>query len=551
MLMAIIATSLKNYFWFGLEVPFTLKLLTFLLLGLTAIVISFLIRTRLNAINAHITPLVWLFAIWVVLSLPIVAFQYFGYHKAEIKLSKSAQFSNRPNIILVTFDALRTRDMSVYGYHRETTPFISDWARSASIFTKLEASSTYTTPSVASLMTGKRVWTHHTFQNEGSKPDKSYSESLPALLKKNGYYTTAFIGTKPATASQLGIDHSFDLSPYASDFISPSSLLGHVNKLLYTLFSDKFRLYNWIVKKDFVFYPVLRLVSRKVLKTESPPYNVFYRFLVSLRTQMGEPFFTWIHLHPPHDPYLPPEPFIGMYDASSELRTKADQAKLVSGIGHVTVNEDVQDIISTLRARYDENIRYCDYEFENFITQLSSIKLLNKTVIILSSDHGESFEHNVLGHGCLDLYEEVTNIPLIIKVPGETENRVIRDEVSQIDIPPTILDFAGISIPSWMEGRSVRPLIYGNSLMSEPVFSMALFNNKVGQKISNGTIAVWESNYKLIHYIDGNKSLLFNLRDDPQEMNDLCYDELGVHDHLLNLIQDNLKKANEKIAAEK
>jgi len=484
--------------------------------------------------------------------MPIAAFQYSGHHKeAAFEVSSGTPSTTRPNIILVTFDALRARDMSIYGYERETTPFISNWARSASIFTRLEAASTYTTPSTASLMTGKRVWTHHTFHNEGSRPDKSYSESLPSLLKKNGYYTAAFIGTKPASVTQLGIDHSFDLSPYASVFITPHSLLGRINKLFYKLFSDKFRLYNWIVKKDFVLYPVLTLISRKVLRTENPPHDVFNRFLLSVRTQMEEPFFTWIHLHPPHDPYLPPEPFMGMFDASPELRTKEDQAKLVSGIGHVTVNEEVQDIINTLRARYDENIRYCDNVFENFIIELSSIKLSNKTIIILSSDHGESFEHNVLGHGCLDLYEEVTNIPFIIKVPGKTENKVIRDVVSQIDIPATILDFAGISIPSWMEGRSVRPLMYEESLRSEPVFSMALFNNKVGQPISNGTVAVWEGNNKLVYYIDENKSLLFNLKSDPYEMNDLCYDEPEVRYHLLNLIQDNLKKANEKIAARK
>jgi arylsulfatase A-like enzyme len=550
-LMSIIAVIVKNYFWFGLTLSFTLKLLLFLLAGFIAVVIAFLIRHRSGVINEHITPLVWLFGIWFILSIPIAAYQYVGNHKVGYEASINAQYSKfdnaRPNIILVTFDALRTRDMSVYGYHQETTPFISNWARSASIFTRLEASSTYTTPATASLMTGKRVWTHLTFHNEGSKPDKSYSESLPSLLKKNGYYTAAFIGTKPASVTQLGIDHDFDIAPFASDFITPHSLLGHINKLLYKLFSDKFRLYNWIVKNDFVFYQVLTRVSREVARTAHPSYDVFKRFLLNVDDHHDEPFFAWIHLHPPHDPYLPPEPFMGMFDASLELRTKERQEKLVSGIGHVAVNEETQGIINILRARYDENIRYCDNEFKNFIKELSAKNLLNNTIILLSADHGESFEHNILGHGCSDLFEEVTNIPLIIKVPGNTENKIFGNVVRQIDIPATILDFAGIPVPSWMEGRSVRPLIYGENLISEPAFSMALFNNKVGQQISNGTIAVWEGNYKLIHYLDKNKSLLFNLEKDPYELDNLFDKEPIKGQNLLTLIKDKLSLANRNI----
>ncbi|NIR07741.1 MAG: sulfatase-like hydrolase/transferase, partial [Candidatus Aminicenantes bacterium] len=76
-----------------------------------------------------------------------------------------------PNIILVTFDTLTARDMSVYGYGMPTTPFISKWAKTASLFTKLEAEGNITTPTTASLMTGKRLWTHQTYHVENaSKP---------------------------------------------------------------------------------------------------------------------------------------------------------------------------------------------------------------------------------------------------------------------------------------------------------------------------------------------------------------------------------------------
>lgn len=546
--ITVIALHIKSLFWPALGVTLALKLLVLFLAGLIAIIAAFLIRNRSRIINEQITPLVWLFGIWFMLSILIAGYQY---HDVEIEAPKDTQYSisgkSRPNIILVTFDALRARNMSVYGYHLETTPFISAWGKSASVFSRLEASSTYTTPTTASLMTGKRVCTHQTFHNEGYEPDRSYNESLPSLLKKNGYYTAAFIGAKPATVTQLGIDHDFDFAPYASDFITPHSLLGHFDKLLYKLFSHKFRLYNWIVKKDFVFNQFLTLLSRKVMRTKQPPDDVFNRFLMKFNGHHEDPFFAWIHLHPPHDPYLPPQPFMGMFDASSQLRTKESQREWLDGTGKVTVTEEMQDVVNTLMARYDENILYCDNTFENFIKELSARNLLNNTIIILSSDHGESFEHGNLGHGTLDLFEEVTNVPLIIKVPGDTENKIIGNVVEQIDIPATILDFAGIPVPSWMEGRSVRPLIYGENLVPKPAFSMALFNNKVGQQISKGTIAVWKDDYKLIYDLDNKKSLLFNIKEDPDELKNLYEKEPEVSKHLINMILDNVNKANEKI----
>ena len=412
-LIATMTLSIKTLFWQLLLVSFATKLLILLLIGFTAFIVTLIFRNRPGTINERITPLVWLFGIWVMLSVPIVLYQLLGTQEIIGDIPKDTQSSitvkSRPNIILVTFDALRTRDMSVYGYDRQTTPFITEWARNASIFSRLEAESTYTTPTTASLMTGKRLWTHQTFHNSGSKPVRSYDESLPSLLKKNGYYTAAFVGAEPATANQLGIDHDFDFSPFASDFMSPRSLLGYIDKLLFQLFSDKFRMYDWVTKKDFVFNRVMMYFSRNIIKSESPLDIVFNRFLLHFDDRLKEPFFTWIHLHPPHDPYLPPKPFMGMFDASLELRTKKNQGKLVNGTGIMSVTEATQATVDTLRARYDEDIRYCDNQFEIFIKELSTRNLLNNTIVILSADHGESFEHNILGHGCLDLFEEVTD----------------------------------------------------------------------------------------------------------------------------------------------
>ena len=522
---------------------------------LTAVYLTWLLRNKPGIIHERITPLVWLFSICFILSVPLVVYNTWT-KQDDTGVSQKDSLSSiadktRPNIILVTFDALTIWDMSVYGYHRPTTPFISEWAKGASLFKKVEAESNFTTSTTASLMTGKRVWTHQTYHVEGSKPVKGNSENLALVLKKNGYKTMAFVVNPFASVKTLGIANGFEIAPVATKFSKPSSLFGWefgiINVLLYQLFGDKIKIHDWIVKKDFILFRLLNAISRNVSKTEVPPEKAFKRFLEVIDDNTPEPFFAWIHLFPPHDPYLPPEPYMGMFDSSAELRRLKSQEQLT----YQYFSQEMQPAVETLRARYNEFVRYCDKQFEDFIAQLAKRSKLKNTVIILSSDHGESFEHGYLTHGNEHLYEQVTNIPLIIKEPYHTEGRIIHELVEQIDIPPTILELANIPVPSWMEGRSLVPLMRGKRLLSRPAFSMNFEKNPSrGHQITKGTIAVWEGDYKLIHYLEEKKSLLFNLKKDPRELNNLFDKEPEIGKHLLSLIQDNLKKANERIGRE-
>jgi arylsulfatase A-like enzyme len=534
-----------------LKLPFYSKLLLPVIAAAIAVIAAWILRKRPNFIDEKITPLFWLFGIFNIIALLIVAFQLFVNSDVKEHIQKGPASANAnknsPNIILVTFDALTTKDMSVYGYSRETTPFINEWAKSAVKFSRLKASSTFTTPATASLMTGKRVWTHQTFHQEGSKPVGHFTESLPLLLKNSGYYTMSFIQNDAASARVLGIDNSFHFSPPNYAFYTENSLLGRINRLLNILFADRFKLHDWIIKDDFILNKIIRYFPMEVFKATTTQDNAFKRFLTAYDDNPNKPFFAWLHLNPPHDPYLPPEPYMGMFDPSLELRTAKSQSRLIGGEGRVAINDETPATIDILRARYDEFIRYCDREFEDFTGQLAARDLLRNTVVILSSDHGESFEHNTLGHGSLNLYEELISIPFIIKEPGNTNGKTIDDTVEQIDIPATVLDIAGIPVPLWMEGRSVMPLINGSMDFYKPAYSMALFTNTVGQEITQGTIAVWEGDYKLIHYLDTNKSLLFNLKLDPHELNDLWDKEPEKGQHLLSLIRENLDKANRNL----
>lgn len=523
----------KRVIWGGVPLPPYVKLIIILGGTLAVLFIDWLLHNKFDLIQSRITPLVWIFGLFVVMSVPLV-----GYHMynmtwkqksekvyPEFIVSSEANIT-RPNIIFITFDALTTKDMSAYGYQRPTTPYITEWAKKASIFTGVKAASNWTVSTISSLLSGKRVWTHRVFQPYGYKIDKGATENLPRLLKQNGYHNMAYIANLLAPYSSNGIDDYFDIIYKSIKFRHELGIDGFIELKIYEYFGDEFSLSDWILKHDFIFGKFMRYVSGSLLKRSKGSFyydirKMFDTVIEDIDKNPPGPFFVRVHTWQPHAPYLPPEPYEGMFGPLG------------------------QDYY-TSRDRYDELIRYCDEEFKTFINGLTIKGKLNNTVIIVSSDHGESFEHGYQEHGGPYLYEQVTSIPLIIKEVGQEEGRVIDDLAGQADITATILDLARIPVPTWMEGRSLMPLMQGKKRTERPVFSMNFEQNPSDVRITKGVIAVWQDNYKLIHNLETKESLLFNLEHDPGELNNIYDKEPEVGQHMLKLIFDNFIKINKK-----
>lgn len=547
------------------EALFVVKLLAIALVTIVSLFLTWCLRGKAESwvadVHERITPLVWLFGICLLVSVPLV-----GYHAWINTLDKtvlqnvvesSAAGRDSPNILLVTFDALTTRDMSAYGYFRDTTPFIKEWAKEASVFTNLKADSNWTPPTTTSMMTGKKVWTHLEFHEKGSSLASNNVESLPYQLKKNGYFNMVFIHSFIGLVEKMGVFRSFDIAPR----VLPGTISGNIRKII-SVYVSNIKNYDWIIAGDFPAGKLLLKATSDVSELTTTPEDVFNRFLRLIDNKNPEPFFTWIHFYPPHFPYLPPAPYAGMFDPSPKLRKYRNQIDFKEQLEEAkylphTYKEfpkGLQPDVAVLRARYNEYIRYCDEQFKKLILELEARGKLENTVVMLSSDHGESFEHNYITHGGQHFYEPVTNIPFIVKEPGQTEGRVIDNLTEQVDIPATVLQLAGIPVPSWMDGRSLVPLMRGESLPEKPVFSMTFQINptRAGriEQITKGTIAVWEGDYKLIHYLETEESLLFNLKNDTDELNNIVENEKEIGQHLLNLINENLEKANKRITRE-
>jgi arylsulfatase A-like enzyme len=361
----------------------------------------------------------------------------------------------------------------------------------------------------------------------------------------------AFIANDIASVKKLGMHESFHVRPSYSETLDPSSLYGFLRKYLFKYFGAKIKLHDWILKEDFLLRSILpEDIFRYPYKTEFPVEQVYDLFLNEIKGNTGKPFFAWIHLYPPHAPYLPPEPYMGMFEPSAEYRTAKSQYSLINP--RYFTREQQRDA-AIVMGRYDEFIRYCDKKFEYLIKELNSINGLENTVVILSADHGESFMHGYFTHGSHFLYEEMTHIPLIIKKLDQSEGRIIDIPVEQTDISATILDLANIPVPSWMDGRSLGPAIRGEEFQPVPVFSMSLETvHMLGQQeISKGVFAVWQNDYKLIYYPTSETSMLFNLKLDPNEQNNLLNSEAEVGRRLLGLIQDNINKVNKRFNGEK
>jgi len=516
------------------------------------------LKEILYGFNTRITPLVWIFSFLLIFSLPFLIFKKDSIKTYAAASNVSVNFSNknRPNIILVTMDALTAKDMQLYGYERATTPFISEWAKDALVFKRVYSTSNWTTPTTMSIMTGQLPWTHRIWYEPHYYPVVNYKNNFPLILKENGYEIYGFVQNNLAHPRILGIGDVFSIKDEAYTFLIPDK--RWVNKLL-KFFNERRIATEMIIENNPVFKPInlqaphyiayVRLILYKSLIRSEVVYN---RFLEHLDHNLKQPFFVWIHVFPPHDPYFPSESYRGVFGDAERFNTREKQ--LESDLLYKNYEPQRQNDVDIIKKRYDEFILYSDQQFKLFLASLSKIIDLSNTIIILSSDHGEIFSHGYAAHNGTSLYEPLVHIPLIIKLPDNTKGKIIDTPVTQIDIAPTILELAKVSVPDWMEGQSLLPLIEDKPFKQRPIFSMQLLRNPAigNHPITKGTIAVWDGDYKLINYFgEENKLLLFDLKTDPFEIQNILNERPEVARRLKRLIDENLSLANKKITQPK
>ena len=446
----------------------------------------------------------------------------------------------RPNIVLLTIDALSAPHMSLYGYSRPTTPEIAQFAQGAVTFDRAYANGNFTTPGVATILTGTLPWTHRALQLPVWPLTYTRRASLPAVLQQAGY-RTGYVSTNAiAGAAKQGFGQYFQ---FAS-----TDRIGHV-----TLCADRLSQYLRYVCAASELSPLQELddlaarLHRPRRNLEHDPRLAIEPALQWLSSvDRTRPIFLWVHLFPPHSPYAAPRPWLGEFDDSRRDRDAAQTEPSWGWIQSQLSNEQVY----TLEARYDEATAYADYYTGRFLQRVMEL-LGPNTVIVITADHGESFAHGYGAHTGPGLYNEITHIPLILKLPGETAGRRCDDVVQQADIAPTLAALAGIPAPASWEGRSlVDACVPGEAdrIADRPVFSMNFEQNPRFAVLRTGSVAVIDGRWKLVHYLGRLHypfmpplhDELYDVVSDPDERDNLAARQPDVVRSLLGLIDTAL-----------
>jgi arylsulfatase A-like enzyme/Flp pilus assembly protein TadD len=233
---------------------------------------------------------------------------------------------------------------------------------------------------------------------------------------------------------------------------------------------------------------------------QRPGSEVVDHALAWLAEDRDRPFLAWIHLYDPHSPYTPPEPYRSRFPA-------------------------------TMQGAYDGEVASTDAQVGRLLDYLQSVGRLDRTLVVIVGDHGESLgEHGEQQHGFF-VYDAAVRIPLIVAGPG-VPARVVPDQVRIVDVMPTILDLVGIEVPAAVQGTSLMPLARG-----EPLDLLA-FSETWYPRYHYGwseLSAVKDGRYK---FIAAPRRELYDTESDPGETTDLSASNPRMADALERGLQD-------------
>lgn len=382
------------------------------------------------------------------------------------------------SVILVSLDTLRSDHLGCYGYARPTSPRIDAFAKSATLYTRAMASSSWTLPSHASMFTGQAPFEHqaHTF------------------LQKGNYNVHRLATDRVTLAEALG-GMGFETAAFAAN----QAFLGR----------------HWRLDQGFATYQAERVKAREI--------NA--RALRWLDERKGKPFFLFLNYMETHRPYdATPQPrFIAAPVAPDEGAMLDELHRVVMPASGPLPADLAQKVID----QYDAAIANVDAALGELLDRLEKDGRFKDTVIVLTSDHGEYFgEHHLVEHG-KDIYQPVISVPLIIRAPGKgkgasaTAAKTIDTLMDSSDIPRLI----AAHMPSGLSDRLAElfPLAPGgHPVISEIHYALksSVENSEWGHRLRRIRQALFEGPWKYIQSSDDHHEL-YDLSRDPGETDNL------------------------------
>ena len=366
---------------------------------------------------------------------------------------------SRPNIVFIVIDAARASNFGYMGYSKPTTSNVDRIAKKGIVFERCFSCTSATDPSLTSIFSGKYPVSHGIISH-GERITKDQLKTfnatgtklLPEILSRYGYLTGA--------VDWLGRWHKRGYHVYTWPYGSLANrILKFVKRIAVTF-----------LKYSGLAFPLSRLNLKLVADAVAVTRCAidFIRYAIK---RSSEPFFLFIHYWDTHTPYRPPRQYYEEF-----ARFRYEDYKLIGEILKEIKNPFwrnylklcIGDAKSTgqVLARYDACLAFVDEQIGKLYNYLEEEGIIDDTLLILTSDHGESLtEHGIYfaHHG---LYDVNVHVPLIMVYPREfEENKRISAVVQHIDLMPTILDIIGLEMQevNYIDGKSLLPLVQGDA----------------------------------------------------------------------------------------
>ena len=375
-----------------------------------------------------------------------------------------------PNILFVTLDTVRAESLAAYGGQAESET-LSDLAREGVLFQNAYSAVPHTTPSHVTMFTSLYPFEHKSMNGVPIRPGMV---TLPGVLRESGYRTAAFVSAYTTKSNVTGLGDFFEIY---SDSMHPwIDFIGDDG-------AEPLALYK-ILDRQGINQVAGDVVNRRALSWAS--------------TQDKRPFFLWVHYFDAHGPYEPPSEYADRYVTGQEPTTHAVDA-----------------------ARYTAEVDYTDDLLGELLAGLAQEQLLDNTITLITSDHGEAFgephPREDFGHGHA-VYDQTVRIPLVVTGPGVSARLAAPDVVETRDLAPTLLELIDVPIPPSFGGRSLAPLLRGEALAEAE--NVAIAQTLVSQPPNWFSIRIPE--WKLHLNVEDGTVELFDMSRDPGETIDVA-----------------------------
>lgn len=403
-----------------------------------------------------------------------------------------------PNVLFITVDTLRADALSCHGYARPTSPFIDSLAAQGTRCADAIAAAAWTKPSTGTLLTGLYPSRHGALYHGSELHTPKDGSTLAEVFQRAGYVTAGFV-TNPNIKAIFKFDRGFDrwYDAVAEDTLTLSALRdAWVGRIAYELTRYQF---NWKYAND------IDALNARIL-----PW---------LTANRERRFFLYLHYIDPHEPYAPPAAYEAQFRQDHGLALFNERKRLVG------------------RDLYDAEVRYTDDGLSRLFAHLRALGLDEKTLVVLTSDHGEEFfEHGALGHG-FNLYQEVVHVPLVLRGPGVAAGRVIAEPVATRDLPATLLELAGTGVTALGDGQSFAAAVRAELPPAAPPGGSFYLESEFGENehdirsfvftgIRQGSLKLVLTERDAYRPVGaGGRQELYDLASDPHERKDLFHDQ--------------------------